>query len=129
MAQIGENTKVSTDLKFLISFIVMVVGLVGTYYNLVGQVNAIEVKVEKFDDYPSANEINMKNELIRQTVLSNKETLDNIEEKLDPIINMEGPIGRIQKLEGDILNFSLTSIGVTIFFQVGEYMIVFPSSN
>jgi|TARA_R100000664_G_C2717279_1_gene111929 hypothetical protein len=83
MAQIGENTKVSTDLKFLISFIIMVVGLVGTYYNLVGQVNAIEVKVEKFDDYPSANEINMKNELIRQTVLSNKETLDNIEEKLD----------------------------------------------
>ena len=83
MAQIGENTKVSTDLKFLISFIVMVVGLVGTYYNLVGQVNAIEVKVEKIDDYPSANEINMKNELIRQTVLSNKETLDNIEEKLD----------------------------------------------
>ena len=83
MAQIGENTKGSTDLKFLISFIVMVVGLVGTYYNLVGQVNAIEVKVEKFDDYPSANEINMKNELIRQTVLSNKETLDNIEEKLD----------------------------------------------
>ena len=83
MAQIGENTKVSTDLKFLISFIIMVVGLVGTYYNLVGQVNAIEVKVEKFDDYPSANEINMKNELIRQTVLSNKETLDNIEEKVD----------------------------------------------
>jgi hypothetical protein len=83
MAQIGENTKVSTDLKFLISFIIMVVGLVGTYYNLVGQVNAIEVKVEKFDDYPSANEINMKNELIRQTVLSNKESLDAIENKLD----------------------------------------------
>ena len=61
----------------------MVVGLVGTYYNLVGQVNAIEVKVEKFDDYPSANEINMKNELIRQTVLSNKESLDAIEKKLD----------------------------------------------
>ena len=65
MAQIGENTKVSTDLKFLISFIVMVVGLVGTYYNLVGQVNAIEVKVEKFDDYPSANEINIKKNEIR----------------------------------------------------------------
>ena len=83
MAKISENTKVSTDLKFLISFVVMVVGLVGTYYNLVGQVNAIEVKVEKFDDYPSANEINMKNELIRQTVLSNKETLDAIEKKID----------------------------------------------
>ena len=83
MAKIGENTKVSTDLKFLISFVVMVVGLVGTYYNLVGQVNALEVKVEKFDGYPSANEINMKNELIRQTVLSNKETLDAIEKKID----------------------------------------------
>lgn len=83
MAQIGENTKVSTDLKFLISFIVMIVGLVGTYYNLVGQVNAIELKIEKFDGYPSANEINMKNELIRQTVLSNKESLHAIEEKLE----------------------------------------------
>jgi len=83
MAQIGENTKVSTDLKFLISFIVMIIGLVGTYYNLVGQVTALEVKVEKFDGYPSANEINMKNELIRQTVLSNKETLDAIENKID----------------------------------------------
>ena len=47
------------------------------------ELNAIEVKVEKFDDYPSANEINMKNELIRQTVLSNKESLDAIEKKLD----------------------------------------------
>tara|TARA_R100001463_G_scaffold76672_8_gene130850 strand:- start:7157 stop:7444 length:288 start_codon:yes stop_codon:yes gene_type:complete len=83
MAKINESTKVSTDLKFLISFIVMVVGLVGTYYNLVGQVNSIELKVEKFEDYPSANEINMKNELIRQTVLSNKETLNAIEKKLD----------------------------------------------
>lgn len=83
MAQIGENTKVSTDLKFLISFVLMVVGLVGTYYNLVGQVSALEVKVEKFDGYPSANEINMKNELIRQTVLSNKESLDAIEQKLE----------------------------------------------
>jgi len=83
MAQIGENTKVSTDLKFLISFILMVVGMVGTYYNLVGQVSALELKVEKFDGYPSANEINMKNELIRQTVLSNKESLDAIEQKLE----------------------------------------------
>tara|TARA_R100001510_G_scaffold57587_1_gene66300 strand:+ start:2809 stop:3096 length:288 start_codon:yes stop_codon:yes gene_type:complete len=83
MAQIGENTKISTDLKFIISFVVMIVGLVGTYYNLVGQVSAIEMKVEKFDGYPSANEINMKNELIRQTVLSNKETLDAIEKKID----------------------------------------------
>tara|TARA_Y100001963_G_C6457971_1_gene298790 strand:- start:170 stop:457 length:288 start_codon:yes stop_codon:yes gene_type:complete len=83
MAQIAENTKISTDLKFIISFIVMIVGLVGTYYNLVGQVQALELKVEKFDGYPSANEINMKNELIRQTVLSNKETLDAIEEKID----------------------------------------------
>ena len=41
------------------------------------------MKVEKFDGYPSANEINMKNELIRQTVLSNKETLDAIEKKID----------------------------------------------
>ena len=83
MAQIGENTKVSTDLKFIIGFVVMIVSLVGTYYNLVGQVQALEMKIEKFDGYPSANEINMKNELIRQTVLSNKETLDAIEEKID----------------------------------------------
>jgi hypothetical protein len=83
MAQIGENTKVSTDLKFIIGFVVMIVSLVGTYYNLVGQVQALEMKIEKFDGYPSANEINMKNELIRQTVLSNKESLDAIEEKLE----------------------------------------------
>ena len=61
----------------------MIVSLVGTYYNLVGQVQALEMKIEKFDGYPSANEINMKNELIRQTVLSNKESLDAIEEKLE----------------------------------------------
>ena len=83
MAQIGENTKVSTDLKFIIGFVVMIVSLVGTYFNLVGQVQALEMKIEKFDGYPSANEINMKNELIRQTVLSNKESLDAIEEKLE----------------------------------------------
>tara|TARA_R100000664_G_C2754152_1_gene141696 strand:+ start:1365 stop:1655 length:291 start_codon:yes stop_codon:yes gene_type:complete len=83
MAQIGENTKISTDLKFIIGFAVMIMSVAGTYYNLVGQVNALEMKVEKFDGYPSANEINMKNELIRQTVLSNKETLDAIEEKID----------------------------------------------
>ena len=76
MAQIGENTKVSTDLKFIIGFVVMIVSLVGTYYNLVGQVQALEMKIEKFDGYPSANEINMKNELIRQTVLSNKESYE-----------------------------------------------------
>lgn len=83
MAQIGENTKISTDLKFIIGFAIMLVSVAGTYYNLVGQVDALEVKVEAFDGYPSAGEINMKNELIRQTVLSNKETLNDIQEKLD----------------------------------------------
>ena len=83
MAQIGENTKVSTDLKFIIGFVMLIVSVAGTYYNLVGQVSALEMQVEKFDGYPSANEINMKNELIRQTVLSNKETLDAIEKKID----------------------------------------------
>lgn len=83
MAQIGENTKVSTDLKFIIGFVMLVLSIAGTYYNLVGQVAALELKVEKFDGYPSAGEINMKNELIRQTVLSNKETLDAIEKKID----------------------------------------------
>jgi len=83
MAQIGENTKVSTDLKFIIGFVMLIISVAGTYYNLVGQVNALEMQVEKFDGYPSAGEINMKNELIRQTVLSNKETLDAIEKKID----------------------------------------------
>ena len=83
MAQIGENTKVNTDLKFIVGFVMLVLSIAGTYYNLVGQVSALEMKVEKFDGYPSAGEINMKNELIRQTVLSNKETLDAIEKKLD----------------------------------------------
>ena len=83
MAQIGENTKVSTDLKFIIGFVMLIISVAGTYYNLVGQVSSLEMKVEKFDGYPSANEINMKNELIRQTVLSNKETLDAIEKKID----------------------------------------------
>ena len=83
MAQIGENTKVSTDLKFIIGFVMLIISVAGTYYNLVGQVSALEMQVEKFDGYPSANEINMKNELIRQTVLSNKETLDAIEKKID----------------------------------------------
>ena len=46
MAQIGENTKVSTDLKFIIGFVMLVLSIAGTYYNLVGQVAALELKVE-----------------------------------------------------------------------------------
>ena len=91
MTKISESTELTLDLKTIILVIMGVVSLVGMYFSLQKD---IEVAKELPKPEISRTEYDLKDQLIRETIINtqrkveeNSDKLDKIDEKLYEIIN------------------------------------------
>ena len=80
--QIGEDTKVILDLKTIGLIISFVVGLATTYFTLKSD---IALAMEMPEPEISKIEFDMKDELIRQTIMDTQDDVEMILEKLDKL--------------------------------------------
>ena len=91
MTKISESTELTLDLKTIILVIGGVISLVGMYFSLQKD---IEVAKELPKPEISRTEYDLKDQLIRETIINtqkkveeNSDKLDKIDEKLYEIIN------------------------------------------
>ena len=82
--KINEKTAVNLDLKTIGLIIGIVVSVSGTYFTLKADIDANKKALEN-GNWVSATEYDLKDKLVRNTVLSNSEKLDAIEDKLNTI--------------------------------------------
>ena len=80
--QIGEDTKVTLDLKTIGMIVTFVVMLAGMWYTLQADIaEAKELPLPEIDRI----EYDLKDELIRQTIMDTQEDVEAIQEQLDKI--------------------------------------------
>ena len=80
--QISEETKVTLDLKTIGMIVAFVVTIAGMWFTLQADIaQAKELPVPVIDRV----EYDLKDELIRQTIMDTQEDVDEIKEKLDKI--------------------------------------------
>ena len=80
--QIGEDTKVTLDLKTIGMIITFVIMLAGMWYTLQADIaQAKELPVPVIDRI----EYDLKDELIRQTIMDTQEDVEEIKETIDKI--------------------------------------------
>ena len=82
--KISEKTSVGLDLKSIGIIIAMVVSVSGTYFTLKADIDANKKALEK-GNWVSATEYELKDELVRSTIMSTSKKIDAIEEKLNTI--------------------------------------------
>jgi hypothetical protein len=82
--KINEKTAINLDLKTIGIICAMVVSVSSTYFTLKADINANKKALEN-GNWVSATEYDLKDKLVRNTVLSNSEKLDAIEDKLNTI--------------------------------------------
>ena len=82
--KINEKTAVNLDLKTIGLIIGIVVSVSGTYFTLKADIDANK-KAWENGNWVSATEYDLKDELVRNTIMSNSKKLDAIEEKLNTI--------------------------------------------
>jgi len=80
--QIGEDTKVILDLKTIGLIVSFVIGLATTYFTLKSDI-ALAMEMPKPEI--SKIEFDMKDELIRQTIMDTQDDVEMILEKLDKL--------------------------------------------
>lgn len=80
--QIGENTKVVLDLKTIGLIISFAVGLATTYFTLKAD---IALAMEMPEPVIDRVEYDLKDELIRQTIMDTQDDVEMILEKLDKL--------------------------------------------
>lgn len=80
--QIGEDTKITLDLKTIGMILAGVVSLVGMWF-------ALQADIEEAKELPSPVidrvEYDLKDELIRQTIMDTQEDVEEMKEQLDKI--------------------------------------------
>ena len=80
--QIGEDTKVTLDLKTIGMIVAFVVTIAGMWFTLQADIaQAKEVPVPVIDRV----EYDLKDELIRQTIMDTQEDVEEIKETIDKI--------------------------------------------
>ena len=80
--QIGEDTKVTLDLKTIGMIVTFVVMLAGMWYTLQADIaEAKELPLPEIDRI----EYDLKDELIRQTIMDTQEDVEAIQDQLDKI--------------------------------------------
>ena len=80
--QIGEDTKVTLDLKTIGMIVTFVIMLAGMWYTLQADIaQAKELPVPVIDRV----EYDLKDELIRQTIMDTQEDVEEIKETIDKI--------------------------------------------
>ncbi len=80
--QIGEDTKVVLDLKTIGLIISFVIGLATTYFTLKAD---IALAMEMPEPVIDRVEYDLKDELIRQTIMDTQDDVEMILEKLDKL--------------------------------------------
>ena len=80
--QIGENTKVTLDLKTIGMIIGFVLTLAGMWFTLQAD---IALAMEQTEPVISRTEYDLKDELVRQTIMDTQEDVDQILEDLKKI--------------------------------------------
>ena len=81
---ITQDTSFKTDFKTISIVIAMVVSVSSTYFTLKAQIDENKKALEK-GNWVSATEYQLKDELVRTTIMGNSKKLDAIEVKLNTI--------------------------------------------
>jgi len=80
--QIGEDTKITLDLKTIGMILVGVATIIGMWF-------ALQADIDEAKELPKPvidrTEYDLKDELIRQTIMDTQDDVDEIKEKLDKI--------------------------------------------
>jgi|TARA_R100000781_G_scaffold11696_2_gene10603 hypothetical protein len=82
--KVSEKSEFTLDLKTIFLIVGMVASASGTYFTLKADIDANKKALEK-GNWVSATEYELKDELVRNTIMSNSKKLDAIEEKLNTI--------------------------------------------
>ena len=81
---INENTSFKTDFKTIGIVVAMVVSVSSTYFSLKAQIDENRKSLEN-GNWVSSTEYQLKDELVRTTIMSNSKKLYAIEDKLNTI--------------------------------------------
>ena len=84
--KINEKSEFTLDLKTIFLIVGMVASASGTYFTLKADIDANKKALEN-GNWVSATEYDLKDELVRTTIMSNSKKLDAIENKLNTIDN------------------------------------------
>ena len=82
--KLSEKTSLTLDLKTIAIIITMAVSISGTYFTLKADIEENKKALEN-GNWVSATEYDLKDELVRSTIMSNSKKLDAIEDKLNTI--------------------------------------------
>jgi hypothetical protein len=82
--KINEKTSVNLDLKTIGIICAMVISVSSTYFTLKADIDANKKALEN-GNWVSSTEYQLKDELVRNTIMSNSKKLDAIEDKLNTI--------------------------------------------
>jgi|TARA_R100001594_G_scaffold98234_1_gene132653 hypothetical protein len=82
--KLSEKSEFTLDLKTIGIIVAMVASVSGTYFTLKADIDANKKALEN-GNWVSATEYDLKDELVRTTIMGNSKKLDAIEEKLNTI--------------------------------------------
>ena len=82
--KISEKSEFTLDLKTIGMVVAMAISVSGTYFTLKADIDANKKALEK-GNWVSATEYELKDELVRSTIMGNSKKLDAIENKLNTI--------------------------------------------
>ena len=82
--KLSEKSELTLDLKTIAIVIGMAVSVSSTYFTLKADIDENKKTLEK-GNWVSATEYNLKDELVRTTIMGNSKKLDAIEDKLNTI--------------------------------------------
>jgi hypothetical protein len=84
--KLSEKSELTLDLKTIGIVVAMVISVSSTYFTLKADIDSNKKALEK-GNWVSATEYELKDELVRSTIMSNSKKLDAIENKLNTIDN------------------------------------------
>ena len=84
MNVVNEKSQFTLDLKTIFLIVGMVASASGTYFTLKADIDANKKALEK-GNWVSTAEYELKDELVRTTIMSNSKKLDAIDDKLNTI--------------------------------------------
>ena len=82
--KLNEKSEFTLDIKTIAIVIGMAVSVSSTYFTLKADIDENKRALEK-GNWVSATEYNLKDELVRTTIMGNSKKLDAIEDKLNTI--------------------------------------------
>ena len=82
--KLSEKSEFTLDLKTIAIVVGMAISVSSTYFTLKADIDENKKALEK-GNWVSATEYNLKDELVRTTIMGNSKKLDAIEDKLNTI--------------------------------------------